>query len=81
MLGNERAAIEDVLTRFLRAFVSGDRSGLAYSCRPERGSRASTGGFELLDVGSLAALGDTAGRARLVLVTARVRDSGVAGGV
>ena len=38
ILGAERAAIGDVRTRFLRAYASGDRAGLAYLARPGRGS-------------------------------------------
>lgn len=74
LFGDDRAAIEEVLTRFLRAYVVGDRSGLAYLVPAGTRVAASPGGFELLDVGSLAALGDTTGRERLVLATVRVRD-------
>jgi hypothetical protein len=74
ILGDERAAIGDVLTRFLRAYVSGDRAGLAYLVPAGTRIAATSGGFELLDLGSLTALGAATGRDRLVLATAEVRD-------
>jgi hypothetical protein len=74
ILGNGRAAIGDVLTRFLRAYVSGDRAGLAYLVPAGTRIAATSGGFELLDLGSLTTLGVTTGRDRLVLATVRVRD-------
>jgi hypothetical protein len=70
----ERAAIGDVLARFLRAYVSGDRAGLAYLVPSGTRVGATGGGFELLDVGSLITLGATTGRSRLVLATVHVRD-------
>ena len=58
LLGDERAAIDDVLTRFLRAYLAGDRGGLAYLVPAGNADRgAATGGFELLELGSLSALG------------------------
>jgi len=74
LLGDERSAIEDVLTRVLRAYVSGDRNGLTYLVPAGTRIAASAGGFELLDLDSVIALDTTAGRERLVLATARVRD-------
>jgi Conjugative transposon protein TcpC len=74
ILGDERAAITDVLTRFLRAYLAGDRAGLAYLAPPGARIAATSGGFELLDVGSLGVLGDTTRPDRLVLATAHVRD-------
>jgi hypothetical protein len=74
MLGAERAGIGDVLRRFLRAYVSGDRAGLAYLVPAETRIGATAGGFELLDLGSVTALGDTDGPTRLVLATVNVRD-------
>lgn len=74
MLGAERAAIGDVVTRFLRAFVAGDRAGLVYLAPPGVAVQASAGGFELLEVGSVASIGPEAGRVRVVLVSVRVRD-------
>jgi hypothetical protein len=74
ILGDERAAITDVLTRFLRAYLAGDRAGLAYLAPPGARIAATAGGFELRDVGSLAALGNTTGPDRLVLAAVNVRD-------
>lgn len=74
LLGAERAAIGDVLTRFLRAYVSGDRAGLAYLVPAGTRIGATSGGFELLDLGSVSAIGATTGPARLVLATVNVRD-------
>jgi hypothetical protein len=74
ILGAERAAIGDVLTRFLRAFVSGDRAGLAYLVPSGTRIAATSGGFELLDLGSLTTVGARTGRERLVLATVEVRD-------
>lgn len=74
LLGAERAAIGDVLTRFLRAYVSGDRAGLAYLVPTGTRIGATAGGFELLDLGSVSAIGATTGPARLVLATVNVRD-------
>jgi hypothetical protein len=74
LLGAERAAIQDVMTRFLRAFVSGDRAGLVYLAPPGTQVAATAGGFELLDLGPLTSTGPTIGPKRLVLATAHVRD-------
>jgi hypothetical protein len=59
IVGAERAAISDVLTRALRAYVSGDRASLAYLVPAGTRTGATVGGFELLDLGSLATLGAT----------------------
>jgi hypothetical protein len=74
LLGEERAAIGDVLTRFLRAYVRGDRAGLVYLVPPGTRVGATAGGFELVQLGSLSVIGASSGRERLVLVTAHVRD-------
>jgi hypothetical protein len=74
LLGAERAAIGDVLTRFVRAYLSGDRAGLVYLVRPGTRVGATAGGFELVQLGSLSVIGASSGRERLVLVTAHVRD-------
>jgi hypothetical protein len=74
ILGAERAAIGDVLTRFLRAYVRGDRAGLAYLVPAGTRIGATAGGFELLDVGSVTAIGATTGPSRLVLATVHVHD-------
>jgi hypothetical protein len=64
----------DVLTRYLRAYVSGDRAGLVYLVPPGTRVAATAGAFELLDLGSLAAVGAGGGAERRVLATVRVRD-------
>ncbi len=74
MLGDDRSAISDVLTRFLTAFVAGDRAGLVYLTPPDTRIVASAGGFELLNVAAPVTIGPTSGRKRLVLATVRVRD-------
>jgi hypothetical protein len=74
ILGAERAAISDVLTRFLRAYVSGDRAGLAYLVPAGTRIAATGGGFELRDLGSLTTIGAGTGTVRLVLATVTVRD-------
>jgi hypothetical protein len=74
ILGADRAAIVDVLTRFLRAYLAGDRAGLAYLVPAGTRIAASSGGFELRELGSIAATGPERGRERLVLVRAHVRD-------
>ena len=75
LLGSERAAIADVLTRFLRAYLAGDTGGLAYLVAP-RARIAAAGRFELLEVASLVATGPARGRGRLVLVRVHARDVG-----
>jgi hypothetical protein len=70
----ERSAITDVLTRFLRAYVAGDRAGLSYLVPAGTRVGAVAGGFELLDVRSLTAVAPETGAARRVLVTVDVRD-------
>jgi hypothetical protein len=74
LIGDERAAIGDVLTRFLRAYVSGDTTGLAYLMPPGTRIAATGGGFELLDVGSLSTLGPDDGARRLALATVHVHE-------
>ena len=63
-----------MLTRFLRAYVERRPRGLAYLVPAGTRIAASAGGFELLDVGSVTALGRHDGPERLVLATVRVRD-------
>ncbi len=74
LLGAERDAIGDVLTRFLRAYLGGDRAGLVYLVPAGTRIAASTGGFELRELGTITATGRASGRERHVLVTAHVRD-------
>ena len=70
----ERAAITAVVGRFLRAYVTGDRPGLSYLVPAGTQVAAVTGGFELLDVRSLATVGPATGPSRRVLATVDVRD-------
>src|SRR4051812_40262104 len=72
--GGERAAITDVLTRFLRAYLAGDRAGLSYLVPAGTHVGAVAGGFELLAVRSITAVGSVSGGVRRVLVTVDVRD-------
>jgi hypothetical protein len=74
LLGAERDAIGDVLTRFLRAYLGGDRAGLAYLVPAGTRIAASAGGFELRELGTITATGRASGRERHVLVSAHVRD-------
>jgi Conjugative transposon protein TcpC len=72
---SERGAIEDVTSRFLRAYLAGDAGGLNYLT--PAGVRIAALGSEhkLIDVVSLALLAPAKGRTRQVLATARVRDA------
>jgi hypothetical protein len=54
--------------------VSGDRAGLAYLVPAGTRIEATAGGFELLELGSITALGAAGGPQRLVLATVHVRD-------
>jgi len=63
-----------VLARFLRAYVSGDRAGLAYLVPAGTRIAASAGGFELRELGSVTVTGPATGGERVVLATAHVRD-------
>ena len=74
LLGPERDAISDVVTRFLRAYLAGDTSALAYLVPPGTRMTAAAGRWELLDVTSIAADGPARRGQRLVLVSAQARD-------
>ncbi len=63
-----------MLTRFLRAYLAGDRAGLGYLVPSGTRVEAVAGGFELLDLRSVTTVGPAAGRARQALVTVDVRD-------
>ncbi len=77
LIGPDRAAIEDVLTRFLRSYLAGDTGALAYLTEPGTRIAAAAGRFELLSVPTLSTP-DNAGSAgrgrRVVLVTVHARD-------
>jgi hypothetical protein len=77
---SERAAITPVVSRFLRAYLAGDASGLEYLVPAGVRIDAPAHGQELVDIGELAAAGPGSGRERLVLAAVRARDA-VSGGV
>jgi hypothetical protein len=77
---SERAAITPVVTRFLRAYLAGDASGLEYLVPAGVRIRVPAPGQQLVDVGELALAGPASGRERFVLVAVRARDV-VSGGV
>lgn len=57
LVGEERAAVEDVLVRFFRAFLAGDADGLEYLVPPGTRMSATPGGLELVDLASIVAAG------------------------
>jgi len=73
LLGDERAAIADVLTRFFRAYLAGDAGGLGYLVPAGTRIGAVSGGFELVELGSIATVQAVRG-GRLVLATVHARD-------
>jgi hypothetical protein len=75
LLGSERAAIADVLARFLRVYLAGDTRDLDYLVPPGTRIAAAAGGpLELLELGSLAATGPTARGELVVLANILARD-------
>jgi hypothetical protein len=80
LAASERAAITPVVSRFLRAYLAGDASGLEYLVPAGVRIDAPAPGQQLVDVGELALAGPAAGRERLVLAAVRARDQ-VSGGV
>jgi hypothetical protein len=77
---SERAAITPVVSRFLRAYLAGDASGLEYLVPAGVRIDAPTHRQQLLDVGELVLAGPASGRERLVLAAVRARDA-ASGGV
>jgi hypothetical protein len=75
LIGDDRAAVEDVVGRFLRAYLAGDTGGLSYLVPPGTRIAAAAGRFELAELGSITSLGAPAGDQRLVLVRVQARDS------
>jgi hypothetical protein len=77
LIDEDRGAIEDVLTRFLRSYLAGDSGALAYLTEPGSRIAAAAGHFELVSVPTLS-MPDSAGSAgrgrRVVLVTVHARD-------
>ena len=75
LLGSEGAEVRDVLTRFLRAYLARDADGLTYLVPPGTRIGAATGGFELVELGSVAVAGARESTSRLlVLATVQARD-------
>jgi hypothetical protein len=74
LLGSERAAIADVLARFLRVYLAGDTRGLDYLVSPGTRIAAAGGSLELLELGSITATGPTARGERVVLANLHARD-------
>jgi hypothetical protein len=77
LCGPKRAPIEDVLARFLRAYLAGHTDGLAYLV-PPRTRVPAAGGLELVELGSVveAAPAAAGARERAVLVGVQARDAG-----
>jgi hypothetical protein len=71
---SERPAIEDVLARFFRAYLAGDSNGLEYLTVLGTRMRATAGGFELVELTSIAIADRGSTRERQVLVTVEARD-------
>jgi hypothetical protein len=76
LAGADRGPIEDVLTRFLRAYLAGDTGGLAYLVAPGARIAAVSGHFELFSLASVLSAGGGAGSRRSVLVMVHARDLG-----
>ena len=72
--GAERAEIEDVLTRFFRAFLSGRQGDLEYFVPAGVRIGALAQPYELAGLDSVAQTGPGGGRVRSVLATVRARD-------
>jgi hypothetical protein len=72
--GAARAEIEDVLTRFFRAFLAGRRGDLEYYVPAGVQIGALAQPYELAGLDSVAQEGAGAGRTRWVLATVRARD-------
>jgi hypothetical protein len=74
LLGAERAAIVDVLTPFLRAYLAGDSAALAYLTPPDVRIAAAAGRWELVELTSVSATGPATREGRVVLATVQARD-------
>jgi len=75
LLGDERAAIEDVLRPFLRDYLAGDTAGLAYLVPPGARIAAAAGSRELLDLTSITTTEPATRAGRVVLVGVQARDA------
>ena len=72
---NERAGIEDVTTRFLRAYLAGDAGDLTYLVPAGVRMGAVAQKYELLGISSLALAAPAKGDTREVWASARARDA------
>jgi hypothetical protein len=71
----ERGAIEDVVSRFLGAFLAGDPGGLSYLVPAGTRMDALGAEHELVDVVSVSLVAPARGRTREVVATVRARDA------
>jgi hypothetical protein len=71
---SERPAITPVVSRFLRAYLAGDASGLEYLVPAGVRIDAPAHSQQLVDVGELVLARPASGRERVVLAAVRVRD-------
>jgi hypothetical protein len=74
LIGDERAVVEHVVGRFLRAYLAGDSGGLSYLVPPGTRIAVAAGRFELVELGSITSLAAPGGDERLVLVRVQARD-------
>lgn len=72
---SERGAIEDVVSRFMEAYLAGDAGGLSYLSPAGVRIGALGSEHELVDVVSLALVEPAQGRVREVAATVRAKDS------
>jgi hypothetical protein len=79
LMGPDRAAIENVVGRFLRGYLAGDSGGLSYLVAPGARIAAAGGRLELLSLTSLATEGPAGRGGRVVLATVHARDLGSRG--
>jgi hypothetical protein len=75
LVGDERARVEDVVGRFLRAYLAGDTGGLSYLVPPGTRVAAAAGRFELVELGTITSISGAAGGERVVLVRVEARDA------
>jgi hypothetical protein len=74
LIDGERAAIGDVVTRYLRAYLAGDTGGLHYLVPPGARIAGAADRAELVEPVVIAAGGPPVGDARVVLASVRARD-------
>jgi hypothetical protein len=76
LFGSDRAAIVDVLTPFMRAYLAGDSAALTYLVPSGMHVAAAAGRWELIDLTSVASAGPAIRAGRTVLVAVQARDMG-----